>query len=128
MWVMTTWVSRSGSTAAIRSFWTGLPPQSTRIAPSGATTTSEVVSRASDGTAPEVPRNARCTSSHTFLGDPAALQQQRDAEGSQGERHHADELRDAERPEHQRIDPDRLDAKAPERVETEVGQEQRSRG
>src|SRR3989442_15689193 len=107
MWLMTTSVNRPGSTAAIRSFWTGLPLQSTRMAPSGATNTSEVVSRASDGTAPEVPRNMRCTSSHPFRGDPAALQQQRDAEDGQGERHHADELRDAERPEHQRIDPDR---------------------
>src|SRR5262245_19715321 len=57
MWVTTTCVSCSGSTPARRSFCTGLPPQSTRIAPSSPVNTSDVVSRVTDGTAPELPRN-----------------------------------------------------------------------
>src|SRR5262245_14681641 len=36
MWVITTATSASGSMPARRSFWTGLPPQSSSTAPSGA--------------------------------------------------------------------------------------------
>src|SRR5438093_5685565 len=52
----------SGSTPARRSFCTGLPPQSTRIAPPSPTNTSEVVSRATEGTAAEVPRKMKSIS------------------------------------------------------------------
>jgi hypothetical protein len=44
------------------SFWTGLPPQSISRAPSGTTTTIDVVSRTADGTDPDVPRKAKCIS------------------------------------------------------------------
>ena len=57
---MTIAASACGSTPARRSFWIGLPPQSISTAPSGATTTIDVVSRTADGTEPDVPRNAKC--------------------------------------------------------------------
>ena len=58
---MMTRLTVSGSTAARSSFWMGLPPQSTSTASPAPTNTSEVLSRASEGTAPEVPRKAKCT-------------------------------------------------------------------
>src|SRR3972149_2127815 len=71
---MTTRESGSGSTAARRSFWAGLPPQSTRTAPLSPTKTRDVVSRSRPGTAPELPRKTKCTASG---GGAGAGQEQR---------------------------------------------------
>src|ERR1700675_965740 len=71
---MTTRESASGSTPARRSFWAGLPPQSTRTASRSPTKTRDVVSRSRPGMAPELPRKTKCTSSG---GGAGAAQKQR---------------------------------------------------
>src|ERR1700675_2857015 len=124
MWVMTTRLSASGSVPASMSFWAGLPPQSTRTASREPTKTRDVVSRFRPGRAPELPRKTKCTASG---GDAGPAQKQRDAHERQRHADDAGQLRHAERPEHERVGSESLGDETADRVEPEVGQEQRAR-
>src|SRR5215831_14603465 len=100
---MTTRSSAMGSTAARRSFWIGLPPQSSSTAPRSLTKTIEVLSRPSEGTAPEVPRNAKCNADPSGGGGASAAEHERHPDHRHGDAEQAHQLGHAERPEHERI-------------------------
>src|SRR3970282_721318 len=121
---MTTRESASGSTPARRSFWAGLPPQSTRTASLSPTRTRDGVARSRPGTAPELPRKTKCTASG---GGAGAAQEQRDAHEREPHADDAGHLGDSNGPEHERVGAERLGDEAADGVEPDVGQEQRAR-
>src|ERR1700675_5150685 len=97
---MTTRESASGSTPARRSFWAGLPPQSTRTASLSPTKTRDVVSRFRPGMAPELPRKTKCTASGAGAGP---TQKQRDTHERERHADNAGQLCHPKRPEHERV-------------------------
>src|SRR6266496_1218832 len=99
MWVITTRLRASGSVPASMSRWPGLPPQSTSTASLPATKSIEVASRSRPGRAPE----------------------------REGHADDAGDLGDPNGPEHERVRAESLGDEAADRVEPEVGQEQRAR-
>ena len=112
-----------GSTAASRSFWIGLPPQSTRTASLRPRTRARCCR---DG-ATEARWTCRGTRSarRPPLRLAGAPEQERDGHDRGGDAEHAHHLGDPERPEHQGIGADPLGHEAAERVEADVGEEQR---
>src|SRR3989338_1224506 len=111
MWVMITRARRSGRVPARRSFWAGLPPQSTSTDSSRPTKTRDVVSRRKYGTAPEVPRKAKYTGPSG--GGPGALEHQRHADDSHRHAQQAHQLGHAQRAQHEGIRSDGLGEEAP---------------
>src|SRR3990170_9106245 len=120
---MTTRESASGSTPARRSFWAGLPPQSTRTASLSPTKTREVVSRSRPGMAPELPRKTKCTASG---GGAGAAQEQRDAHERERHADDAGQLGDSNGPEHERVGAERLGDEAGGGGEAPRGEEKRA--
>src|SRR5262245_41004566 len=124
---MMTRSSAMGSTAARRSFCMGLPPQSRSTAPPSLTKTIEVLSRPSEGTAPEVPRNAKCTAGPSDGRGAGAAKHERNPNHRHGDTEQAHQLSHAERPQHERIGANALGDEAARRVEPEIGEEERPR-
>src|SRR5215470_518377 len=124
---MMTRSSAMGSTAARRSFWIGLPPQSSSTAPRSLTKTSEVLSRPSEGTAPEVPRNAKCNAGPSGSRGAGAAKHERDPHHRHGDAEQAHQLGHAERPQHERIGANAFGDEPARRIEPEIGEEKGSR-
>src|SRR3990167_7283280 len=122
MWVIRTWLSRSGSMPAARSFWTGLPPASTRRTSERPTNARDVVSRPTPGIAPDVPRNTKCTS-----GGPRTFEEERHEDDRQNDPDPAGQLGHPDRAEHEAVGPEPLDDQPPHGVEPEVDPEEARR-
>src|SRR3989304_715183 len=122
MWVIRTWLSRSGSMPAARSFWTGLPPTSTRRISERPTNARDVVSRCAPGIAPAVPRKTKCTSGWT-----RSFQENGNQDNRQNEPLPAGQLGDPDRAEHEAVGPEPLDDQPPHGVEPEVHPEEARR-
>src|ERR1700730_13450808 len=121
---MTTRLSESGATPALRSFCIGLPPQSTSTASPPPTKTMDVVSRSRAGTAPELPRKVKCTASGRGAG---ATQEHGHADQRQRDAHHARKLGDTDGSEHERVGAEGFGHEAAQRIEPQIRQEERAR-
>src|SRR3970040_739011 len=123
MWVMRTWLMRSGAMPAARSFWTGLPPTSTRRISERPTNARVVVSRCAPGIAPEVPRTTKCTSG----GSSGAPQEDGDKHDRQNDPDPAGQLGHPDRAEHEAVGPEPLNHQPPHGVEPHVHPEEARR-
>src|SRR5205809_2878885 len=118
---MTTRRRAAGATPARRSFCMGLPPQSTRTASPSPTKTMEVVSRSRAGTAPELPRNVKCTAS----GGGASPAEEH-GHADQGEEHsdHARELGDPNGTEHEGVRAESFGHEAAHGIQAQIREEE----
>src|SRR3972149_4251430 len=107
---------------AARSFWTGLPPTSTRRISERPTNARDVVSRCAPGIAPEVPRKTKCTSGWT-----RSFQEKGNQDNRQNDPDPAGQLGDPDRAEHEAVGPEPLDDQPPHGVEPEVHPEEARR-
>src|SRR3990170_4843612 len=122
MWVIRTLLSRTGSMPAARSFWTGLPPISTRRISERPTNARDVVSRCAPGIAPEVPRKTKCTSGWT-----RSFQENGHQDDRQNDPDPAGQLGEPDRAEHEAVGPEPLNDQPPHGVEPHVDPEEARR-